>query len=457
MFFHRKTFKILLLVGVLLLSTGFSCKCVSSDVRNKLAPFSLEIWGIWDDSQVFEDLITKYQRSHPHASIKYRKFRYEEYEEALLNAWAEGHGPDIFFLHNTWVPAYLTKIKPLPSHLKIPYIEYKSILPGVIKKKTEKAIKVHDYDTISLSDLKKKYSRTVYSDVVFQGDDKKYHIYALPLYLDTLALFYNIDLLDNANIPFPPADWEEFLEDVRLLTRYDTDKNIVQAGAALGTFDNVEKSIDIISLLMMQNGVSLDNFMEKKYSSRTLEAWRFYLDFTNPNKEIYTWNKDMPNSFDAFTEGRLAFFFGYSYYIPFIKTKAPGLNFGITPMPQVNVTKPINYANYWAMSVYQGSKHPEEAWDFILFLSQPENMKEYLKKTHRPTAIRDLISEQENDPELKPFVSQVLTAQSWHRIKDYATLEKSFQRAFQEIAGKEEKLDEILKNLAAEINLVKLR
>ena len=181
----------------------------------------------------------------------------------------------------------------------------------------------------SLVDIKNDFAETVYQDIIFKDDEEKSRIYALPLSLDTLVLFHNRDLLNRANIPYPPSDWEEFIENTRALTITDEEqKKVIQAGAALGTFNNIERAFDIIALLMMQNGSDLNDLN----SDQALEALNFYLDFASPGREIYTWNNDLPNSLDAFAQGQLAFFFGYSYHIPIIKSKSPALNFSISPM-----------------------------------------------------------------------------------------------------------------------------
>ncbi len=443
--------KILLFIMVLLISTGVSCKCVSTDVRKQLKPITLEFWSTWDDSKVFVGLIEKYKEFHPNISINYRKLRYEEYEKMLLDAWVEGRGPDIFSIHNTWVPKYKTKIFPLPKKISMPYVSYQPPLPGC-KRKTEEIIETKTIYSPTLADIKDNYVATVFADVILKDAKGVNQIYALPLSLDTLTLFYNRNLLDSANIPFPPADWDEFIEDVRLLTRLDIDKKIIQSGTAMGTFDNVDRAFDIISLLIMQNGGNLYNFGD----SRTLEALNFYLDFASPDSEIYTWNNKMPNSLDAFMEGKLAFFFGYSYYIPIIKAKSPTLNFAVSNIPQVDLSHPINYANYWVQTVFKNSKHPKEAWDFLLFLNKEENIKQYLKQTGKPTALRNLVKDQESNSQIKPFVSQVLSADSWHNITNFNYVEESFKEMFEKFyikgPNEEKSREEKLKILVGLVN-----
>jgi len=443
----RLNLKILLLIIILLMSSGFRCKCVSPDVKDQLKPITINYWGVWNDRSDIADLIDAYRQIHPNITINYKKFRYEEYERLLLDAWAEGRGPDIFSIHNTWVSKYEPKIAPLPKKIEMPHISYRAPLPGC-KKKTEEIIEIKDTPILRISDIEKKYTKTVYKDVILGDPKHGYAIYALPLSLDILALFYNVDLLDKNNIPFPPDSWDEFIEDVRLLTRIDIDQNIIQAGAALGAYSNIERAFDIISLLFLQNGADLNNI----WGTRAQEAMSFYLDFANPQKEVYSWNNEMVNSLDAFVEGKLAFFFGYSYHIEEIKSKSPNLNFAISTVPQVNVSDPVNYANYWVETVYKKSEYSKEAWDFILFLSQEENLKKYLKETKQPAAIRGLMESQLDDPEVGPFASQVLTADSWHGYKNFNLLEDAFGEMFEVVYENSIYTDNVADFLNKEVN-----
>lgn len=426
--FKKPQLKILLLLIVLLMSSGFQCKCVAPELKEQLKPITLNYWSVWGNKSVeLEGAIAKYTLMHPNIKINIKSIRAEEYENMLLNAWAEGTGPDIFSVHNTMVPKYRTKIAPMPTKIDMPFVSYSAPLPGC-KEKTEETISVKSVAVPKFSDIETKYVKTVYDDIVLTDSENVRHIYGLPLALDTLALFYNVDLLDKDNIPFPPSDWDEFIEDVRLLTRLDVNQNIVQAGAALGTYDNIERSFDIISLLMMQNGGNLGALSSK--DPKAVEALQFYLDFANPQKEAYTWNNTMDNSLDAFVEGKLAFFFGYSYHVPIIKAKAPTLNFAVSPMPQINLSSPVNYANYWVETVFTGSNYTKEAWDFILFLNEEANITDYLKKTKNPTALRSLIKNQQEDPTVAPFVSQVLTANSWHGFNNFSYIEDGMKEIF---------------------------
>ncbi len=87
--------------------------------------------------------------------------------------------------------------------------------------------------------------------------DLEERVFGLPLGVDTLAVFYNRDLLNAAGIATPPATWTQFQEAVVKLTRVSAGDVIAQSGAALGTSRNVERAFDILSLLMLQNGTEM--------------------------------------------------------------------------------------------------------------------------------------------------------------------------------------------------------
>ena len=76
---------------------------------------TITFWSVYDDSSVYEDLIKRYEEATGH-NIEYRKFaNATELEKALYNNLASKTGPDIFSLHNTWMPRYYGKVAPLPA------------------------------------------------------------------------------------------------------------------------------------------------------------------------------------------------------------------------------------------------------------------------------------------------------------------------------------------------------
>ncbi len=391
--------KILMIaIGILVLIIILLVIGLKRDSGQRMA--TLEFWSVHDDKSAYSELIDAYQEQNKNITIKYKKIPFADYEKELINAFASGEGPDIFTIHHTWVPKHKSKISPMPQ--------------------TENFLNPYTFQDIFVD--------VAYKDLVKEGE-----IYGLPLYVDTLALYYNKDYFNSAGITSPPTTWEQFLNDVETLTKRDKFGNIQQSGAAIGTARNINRSTDILCLLMFQTGAQMTNDSNTQTTFNRVirsegetfnsgkEALRFYTDFSNPSKQAYCWNRQMSYSIDAFYEGETAMMFNYAYHINTIKDKAPYLNFGLAPIPQIkNRNFDINYANYWANTVSKTSDNPVESWRFLMFLIQAQNNKKYLKNTNEVAARRDLIEQQQDDSELGVFAKQALSARSWYQIDNQA-------------------------------------
>ena len=414
---------------------GLGCKGGSKAAKNSLKPVSLTYWRVFDGSDAFASIIEDYRKIHPNVTIDYRKLRFDEYEDEILRAFAEDRGPDMFSVHNTWMKEYKPLIKPLPDTVRLTYSEQK----GTIKK--ESVVVVRDEPTMTTRTLDDTFVQVVKDYAIYPASEDgstKNRIHSIPLSVDTLALFYNKDILDAAGIPQPPRTWEEFQEDVVSLTKYDVNGNVAQSGAAIGAGGNIERSSDIISLLMMQSGAELaDTRGQARFAEQVIidgqriipstSALRFYTDFANPTKESYTWSQDFANSFDAFASGQTGFFFGYSYHKPLLDARSSKLNYAVSPVPQINedLSSSINYANFWMETVSKQSDNADWAWDFIQFAAKERNVQSYLNRTDKPTALRGLVLDQSNNSDVGVFADQVLSARAWYNGQDATAAEQA--------------------------------
>ena len=422
-----KKITILLLLMVFILNSGFGCQASDKTIQASSKPITITYWRVFDDSDAFSEIIAKYKTLHPSITVNYKKLRFEEYESELLNALAEDRGPDVFSIHNTWIKEYQSKLAPMPENITMVY----PVTTGTIKKTTTYQSKITK--SITVKEIRDNFVDVVSRDVIL--DDGK--VYGLPLSVDTLAMYYNRDLFNNAGISQIPAYWnKEFLQDVKKLTISDAKNNLIQSGVALGGSSNINRFSDILATLMMQSGATMASdsgqilFNTAPAGSTSsyspgADALRFYADFSDPTKESYSWNSSLPNSLDMFISGKLAIMFSYAYDLETIKAQAPKLNFSIAKFPQIEGNPPtnINFANYWVESVSKKSPNIDAAWDFVQFATKEEQAKLYLGKTKRPTALRSLVDSQKSDGEIGVFADQVLTAKSWYRGKNVQAAE----------------------------------
>ena len=423
----KKTIKIIiacLFLGGIFLLSGCGCKPQNPHRYN----LTLEIWGPVDYKDALVKVVAAYRKVNPNvAKIEYKVIPVDNYKKELIDALASGQGPDIFFIRNNWVPSFQDKIVEAPQVAPI----------------------------INEQEFRNNFVDVAINDFVKQGK-----IYAVPLSVNSMGLFYNKDLFNQAGIVSPPTNWIEFIEDVSKLTKLDAFNKIIQSGAAIGTAYNINRSTDLLTLLMLQyktkmiddrGAINLDN--QVSINGKNIHsgegALNFYTQFANIKSPNYTWNSQLHYSIDAFSEGKVAMIFNYPWNIKTIQHKAAKLNFAVAKVPQLNNNSPVNVANYWGLAVAKNKiaqsgsakitisneTRIKEAWNFLTYLTIKPNgsfstgksgnklgetiqadfdpAKDFLQKTGEPAARRDIIEEQKNDPWIGVLAKDNLIAQSW--------------------------------------------
>lgn len=403
---------------------GLGCKGLTAEQQSAIKPVTLNYWTIFNDTDQLKKFAEEYKKLRPYVTINIKQVRVDEFDKMFTNALADDVAPDLVSINSRDIRKYQNKLAEMPAKVKVTSITAK----GQFSKDT--VVTIEEKAMPSAAAVKSNFVSTVYNDAVIDGK-----IYGIPLALDTMVIYYNKDLLDSAGAPEAPKTWDEFMEAVKASTRFNDKGDIIQAGASLGTSNNVPRAFDILSLLMQQSGVKMMSGGRASFADGAdtalskhpaITALRFYTDFSRRTKEVYTWNEKMGDGLDTFVRGQSVFYFGFAYDYSKIKARAPQLNIEVMPMLQLNEKAPVNVANYWVESVVKKSKSPNEAWDFVMYMAKPENIKKYCEKAIRPTPLRSQINEQKENLAIAPFASQVLNADSWYRGRDSATAEKAF-------------------------------
>jgi multiple sugar transport system substrate-binding protein len=373
--------------GLIVLSlftlTGFGCRR-STGPKEQISQ-SLVVWGLWQESAQMQPILEAFQKQTG-VKVEYKKIAsVATYEKTLLEALAQGRGPDIFVIHHTWVEGKRGLLSPAPAEVI-----------------DERAVKDEFVDVVP-------------QDMIRDG-----LVYALPTSVDTLALYYNKDVLNTAGVARPPRTWEDLQQAVQKVTKVSRLGIIEQSAVAVGTAANINRSSDILELLILQSGLPIfDSSHSQVQIANDIgeRALTFYTDFANKSKKVYTWDLQQDFSLDAFSEGKTAMMFNYAYNLPTIQAKNSRLNFGIAPMPQITDSKTtVNFANYWPFAVSTSSKAPATSWQFIRFLTSAAQAAQLNQAQKLPPARKDSIDTNTRDPLLGVFAEQALTAASWPRV-----------------------------------------
>ena len=408
-----------------LLVFGFGCKTSATELAASVRPVTINYWTVFDNVAELKKRAADYKAIYPNVTVNIKQVRYEEFDRLFINALADDVQPDIVSIHTRWLKKYEPRLSPMLESTKMGRL----VQTGTITKDTAVVTDINNLPT--LKNLQDDYVSAVAEDVVRGGK-----IYGLPLAIDTLGVFYNQALLDKGGIAQPPENWDDFSTAVKAITKLDKDGKIIQSGVALGTGKNIDNSFDIISAIMQQNGVTMASKgsvgfaggLDKKPlpTHPSLQALGFYTNFARPTTDLYSWNEEQTNAFDGFIRGKVAFYFGFGYEYNRIVSRAPDLKLGVLPLFQVDANKKANVVNYWLEAVTKKAKNKNEAWDFVRFLSTPENLKKYSDATKQLSPLRMHLKAEQADPIMKAFADQLLIAKNWYKGDDIDATQKAF-------------------------------
>lgn len=400
----KKFRNVIALLSIAVISAGCTgCGGGGAQTQSRVV---LKVWDPFEDSQNLQPIISEYQQKHPNVQIIYTKKDITTYATDLIDALAAGTGPDIYAINNSWLPEFTNKLTPVATTSAFTF----------------------------------KYYKDSFVDAAVNDFTINQKIYAVPLYVDSLALYYNKDILGSAGIATPPKTWDELAQDVIKIKRSDQTGYFTLSGLAAGTNQNVNRAVDILYLFMLQKGAvpysnqgSNPTFAQNvqkngKSTNPGLEGLEFYTSFASPSSINYNWNARSDYSIDAFANGRAAFLYSYSYTAATLKNKNPNLNFDVAPVPQPNLSDPsVNFANYWGWGVSKQNKSPNTSWDFLQFMTSKESLDKYYAKNKKPSARKDLISLQIQDPEIGVFANANLTAKTFYK-KDQEQIDGIFAK-----------------------------
>lgn len=361
-------------IGVLLLIAA-----VIFFVRNyskSSAPVTITYWGLWEPESVFQEVFADFKKTHPNVTIKYQMQSQIQYRERLNSALSSETGPDIFRIHNSWMPMFVNQIAPVPT------------------------------TAYSGSKFRSTFYPVAANDLMVGGTP-----YAIPLEIDTLALYVNTDLLTAAGVAIP-TNWEEFREAAKKMTVKDEQGRIKTAGAAMGTAGNVDGWQDIVSLMMLQAGVDMTKAANTQAAQ---EALLYYTTFVSVDG---VWEAKLDGSTLAFSQGKVAMYFGPSWRFFDIKNMNPDLNFRVVPAPQLPAAQTVNFASYWAEAVSKKSKHTKEAFELLTFLSSKESLTKIytaqskIRPFGEPYSRVDMAGMLTASVDVGPFIAGAATAKS---------------------------------------------
>lgn len=290
-------------------------------------------------------MTSDFEKQHPDVKVNLEFVPYEALHDKIVAArGAGGNGYDVVLFDAIW-PAEFSRYDLLQDvSSRIAADEREKIFPGAM------------------------------NTVVYQGKTL-----GMPWILDTKYLYYNKAMLDKAGIKTPPASWQQVMDDAKVLK----DKGIVKYPLVWSWSQAEALVCDYTTLVsgfggsFYQNG-KLDFSTPASLKAVTLMKTSLDQGLSNPASREYL-EEDVRK---AFSNGDAAFALNWTYMYNMAndpkQSKVAG-DVGIVPAPGDTPDKPGAVNGSMGLGIAKASQHPEEAWQYIHYLTSQPVQDKYAK------------------------------------------------------------------------------
>ena len=304
-------------------------------------PVTVEWWTVSSEEYTEEAqraMAQEFEASHPNIKVNVTVLPSSGFGEKMTTALGAGEGaPDVaFFWDNNWFPEALELT---------PYIEA---------------------DPDFSPDL---YFPGFWNTRAMWGDK----VVGLPLGVGANFVMYNKDVFDEAGVDYPTDDWttEDFIDIATQLT--DLDQKRWGGDRPRGPFRAI--FFNYGARPYADDSSTVEGYLD---SEETLAAYTWLWDLVNSETtptpaELEVLGTEGTGPVDLFLSGRLAMAtLNQGHMLNAIEA---GTNFGIVPEPGVEGN--TRYMHGWSLtcSIWKGTEHPQEAWEFLSYWVGPEGQK----------------------------------------------------------------------------------
>ena len=351
---------------------------------------SIVIWGTIQAS-AFQTVLDPLQESNKaYSVVSYVEKDPRNFDADLLNALAENRGPDIIFIAHEKLIQLRSKIVPV-SYESFPRRDFQNLF-------------IDGAEIFALQD----------------------GIYAYPIAIDPMVMYYNRDLLATKNIINPPTTWESVVNDIiPTMVERDYSRNIIRSPLAFGEYRNINNGFGILSMLLLQGGSALVTEQNSSYqlllnttpanAGKPLEnALTFYTNFASPSNPLYSWNRALNLDRDEFLSEKLVLYFGKGSEGPSLASQNPNLNFDIAEVPQgAQATVRRTYASFYGLALLKSSPNKNGAFAVLQELGTAPQAKVLADALHMAPAHRTTLNAGSNGQYGRVTYRTSIVARGW--------------------------------------------
>jgi multiple sugar transport system substrate-binding protein len=295
------------------------------------------VWAVGQEGERIAELLPEFRRLHPDIEVRLQQLPWSAAHQKLLTAFAGDATPDLCQLGNSWLPEFvaLESLEPLEARAaRSSSVQPADYFPGI-------------WDTN-----------------IIDG-----HVYGVPWYVDTRLLFYRRDLLAQAGFARPPNTWSEWTRMLAALkARSAPDRFSVLL--PLNEFEPL-----LVLALQQPDPLLRDDGRYGNFESPGFRrALKFYAQAFVQGWAPPVANTQISNVWDEFGRGYYAFYISGPWNIGEFRRRLPEdeqATWMTAPMPGPDGPG-ASLAGGSSLVIFRRSRHKDEAWLLLEFLSSPQ-------------------------------------------------------------------------------------
>ncbi|HZG02514.1 MAG TPA: sugar ABC transporter substrate-binding protein [Streptomyces sp.] len=227
--------------------------------------------------------------------------------------------------------------------------------------------------------------------------------YGIARSVNSLALFYNTELLAEAGLE-PPATWDELRAAAAELTRGDT------YGMAFSATPDADGVYQFLPFFWSAGGD--ESRLDGEAGAAALRLWQDLVDEGSASRGVVNWNQQDVN--DQFIAGRAAMMINGPWQVPSL-SEQDDVDWAVASIPVPEAGRnPVPPIGGTVMTVPKGDRERERrAAEVLTCLNTEENQLAWAARVNNvPTRTAAARTYRERHPELAAFADLVTTARS---------------------------------------------
>ena len=332
----KKIHPIAVWIFLLSLTGSYVCGCSKPQPLANRIPIKVACWGTPEELQIITEAIRNWEGNHSTIEVKIEHTNYSDYVSKILTRIAGGTPPDIIF---TEVDNFVN------------FYEKGALLPLTKLLKKDRSFKIGNW----FPQVVKRFT---------QGG----RIYCIPRDTAPFAcVFYNKDLFDEANVPYPTDDWNlnDLLVKAQALTKFK-DGVVQQYGFYAWAWQN---------FVYAYGGSLVDNVKRPTRCTlanpRAVEGLQFYADLVLKHRvspsQTALQNLGMQIT-QLFLGGKLAMFSSGIWETPILR-QAKNFSWDVAMFPKGPDGKRGFGTGGSGYCILKTTQHPQQAWEVVKALS----------------------------------------------------------------------------------------